>query len=43
MLRRGVDVVVGTPGRIKDVINKDWLKLHEIDHVVLDEADQMLG
>ena len=42
VLRLGVDVVVGTPGRIRDVLEKKWLILNEIAHVVLDEADQML-
>lgn len=42
LTKRGVDIIVGTPGRIKDVIDKEWLQLHEIEHVVLDEADQML-
>ncbi|KAF8819553.1 DEAD/DEAH box helicase domain-containing protein [Cardiosporidium cionae] len=42
-LLRGVDVVVGTPGRILDYLNKDTLKLHEIQHIVLDEADEMLN
>ncbi|CAD5121178.1 DgyrCDS9713 [Dimorphilus gyrociliatus] len=41
-LSRGVDVVVGTPGRIKDLAEKKTLKLHELKHVVLDEVDRML-
>lgn len=42
-LSRGVDVVVGTPGRIIDLINNSSLKLGEIEYLVLDEADQMLA
>ncbi|XP_061965764.1 DEAD-box ATP-dependent RNA helicase 53, mitochondrial-like isoform X1 [Populus nigra] len=42
-LEYGVDVVVGTPGRIIDLMKRGSLNLSEIKHVVLDEADQMLG
>ncbi|KAJ0079702.1 hypothetical protein Patl1_24659 [Pistacia atlantica] len=42
-LARGVDVVVGTPGRIIDLIKSNALKLGEIEFLVLDEADQMLA
>ncbi|KAG6728898.1 hypothetical protein I3842_01G000200 [Carya illinoinensis] len=42
-LSRGVDVVVGTPGRIIDLINGNSLKLGEVQYLVLDEADQMLA
>ncbi|CAL0320903.1 unnamed protein product [Lupinus luteus] len=42
-LSRGVDVVVGTPGRIIDLINGNSLKLNEIQYLVLDEADRMLA
>ena len=41
-LERGVDVVVGTPGRVIDHIERGTLYLGEIFHVVLDEADRML-
>ena len=41
-LRRGVDVVVATPGRAIDHINRGTLKLSGLDVVVLDEADEML-
>ena len=41
-LRRGTDIVVGTPGRLKDMIERDALDLSEITEVVLDEADRML-
>ncbi|KAM7272492.1 hypothetical protein ACFE04_027155 [Oxalis oulophora] len=42
-LSRGVDVVVGTPGRIIDLIENNTLKLGEVEYLVLDEADQMLA
>jgi len=41
-LRRGVDVVVATPGRAIDHINRGTLKLADLQIVVLDEADEML-
>jgi ATP-dependent RNA helicase DeaD len=41
-LRRGVDVVVGTPGRVLDHIERETLQLGEVRTVVLDEADEML-
>lgn len=39
----GVQVVVGTPGRIKDLINRKTLKTDHLKMVVLDEADEMLS
>ncbi|WP_100643762.1 DEAD/DEAH box helicase [Alteromonas facilis] len=41
-LKRGVQVVVGTPGRVIDHINRGTLKLNELRFLVLDEADEML-
>lgn len=41
-LRRGVDIVVGTPGRIMDHLDKGTLDLSELKYLVLDEADEML-
>ncbi|SNY37269.1 DEAD/DEAH box helicase [Paractinoplanes atraurantiacus] len=41
-LSRGVDVVVGTPGRVLDHINRGTLHLGDVRTVVLDEADEML-
>ncbi len=41
-LRGGAQVVVGTPGRVKDLIGQNALKLNNIRFVVLDEADEML-
>jgi len=41
-LKRGVDVVVGTPGRIIDMLGQGKLSLSRIQYLVLDEADEML-
>jgi len=41
-LRRGVHVVVGTPGRVMDHMRRGTLKLHDLRALVLDEADEML-
>lgn len=41
-ISRGLDVVVGTPGRIKDLMNRGVLDLSELQHVILDEVDTML-
>ncbi|XP_062202633.1 DEAD-box ATP-dependent RNA helicase 9-like [Phragmites australis] len=42
-LNYGVDVVIGTPGRVIDLLKRGALSLSEIRFVVLDEADQMLS
>ncbi|XP_042489170.1 DEAD-box ATP-dependent RNA helicase 53, mitochondrial-like [Macadamia integrifolia] len=42
-LDHGVDVVVGTPGRIIDLLKRGALNLSEVQFIVLDEADQMLA
>ena len=41
-LRRGVHVIVGTPGRIMDHLAKGTLDLSQLQYLVLDEADEML-
>lgn len=41
-MRRGLDVIVGTPGRIIDHLENGNLDLSKVRHVVMDEADQML-
>ncbi len=41
-LRRGVDIVVATPGRALDHIRRGTLQLSNVEHLVLDEADEML-
>jgi ATP-dependent RNA helicase DeaD len=42
-LKRGVDIVVGTPGRIMDLMERKVLNLSGVKTVVLDEADEMLN
>ncbi|KAJ4837272.1 Opsin Rh5 [Turnera subulata] len=41
-LKSGVDIVVGTPGRLKDLIEMNVCRLMDVSFVVLDEADRML-
>lgn len=41
-MRDGLDVLVGTPGRVLDWVNKGRLDTTKLEHVVLDEVDQML-
>ena len=41
-LKRGVNIIIGTPGRIIDHINRHTLKLQNLKTIVLDEADEML-
>ncbi|MEL5990294.1 DEAD/DEAH box helicase [Microbacterium phosphatis] len=41
-LRRGVHIVVGTPGRVMDHLAKGTLDLSQLEYLVLDEADEML-
>ncbi|WP_210507752.1 DEAD/DEAH box helicase [Naasia sp. SYSU D00057] len=40
-LRRGVDIVIGTPGRVEDLVEQGHLDLGDVEMVVLDEADHM--
>ena len=42
-LRKGVKIVVGTPGRLRDLIKKKILKVDKISTLILDEADEMLS
>jgi ATP-dependent RNA helicase DeaD len=42
-LRKGVDIVVGTPGRLMDLAEKGALDLSKVSTVILDEADEMLS
>ena len=42
-LKSGTQIVVGTPGRVIDLINRKVLRLQDIEFVVLDEADEMLN
>lgn len=41
-LKRGVDVVIATPGRLLDLMNQKIVSLQDVRYLVLDEADQML-
>ncbi|MFH4800777.1 DEAD/DEAH box helicase [Vibrio diabolicus] len=42
-LKSGAQVIVGTPGRVQDLINRERLHLDEVNTFVLDEADEMLN
>jgi ATP-dependent RNA helicase DeaD len=42
-IKKGVQIVVATPGRLIDLIERKALKLDAVTHVVLDEADEMLN
>ena len=42
ILRRGVDILVATPGRLLDLIGQGFISLKDIEYFVLDEADRML-
>lgn len=42
MLRKGIDILVATPGRLNDLVNQGYIKLSKIEIFVLDEADRML-
>ena len=41
-LKKGAHIVIGTPGRTKDLIKRKKLKVQSVERVVLDEADEML-
>jgi len=40
-LKKGVDIIIGTPGRIEDLVNQGKLDLSQVEIAVLDEADHM--
>ncbi len=41
-LRKGVDILIATPGRLLDLINQGFIKLNSVEYFILDEADHML-
>ena len=42
-LKKGLQIVVGTPGRIQDHLRRETLKLEGLKKIILDEADEMLN
>jgi len=42
-LKKGADIIIGTPGRVMDHLDRGTLDLSVVDYVVLDEADEMLN
>jgi ATP-dependent RNA helicase DeaD len=42
-IKRGASIIVATPGRLMDLINRKAISLADVDYVVLDEADEMLN
>lgn len=43
LLRTGADIIVGTPGRVIDFIERKFLRLQDLKYFILDEADEMLN
>lgn len=41
-IRKGVDILIATPGRLLDLMNQGFIKLNSIEYFILDEADHML-
>ena len=41
-MKRGVDIIVGTPGRLIDLIERKWVSFENLRTMILDEADEML-
>ncbi len=42
-LKEGQQIIVGTPGRVLDMISKGFMKLESLKLFILDEADEILG
>ena len=41
-ISKGIDIIVGTPGRLIDLLQRDVIKMNELQVLCLDEADEML-
>jgi ATP-dependent RNA helicase RhlE len=41
-LQKGVDILIATPGRLKDLMDQGFIDLSQVEHFILDEADRML-
>lgn len=41
-IKKGVDILIATPGRLLDLMNQGFISLRDVEYAVLDEADQML-
>ena len=42
-MKRGAQIIVATPGRMQDMINRGLVNIKNIDFCILDEADEMLN
>ena len=42
-LKKGVEIIVATPGRLVDLMHRDYARLEQVSNIVLDEADEMLN
>lgn len=41
-IKKGIDIIVGTPGRLIDLLERDVIKMNQMQVLCLDEADEML-
>lgn len=42
-MKEGVHVIIGTPGRVRDMMNRKFLDTNHLRMFIIDEADEMLG
>uniref|UniRef100_A0AC35GVC0 RNA helicase n=1 Tax=Panagrolaimus sp. PS1159 TaxID=55785 RepID=A0AC35GVC0_9BILA len=42
LMRRGVDIIIATPGRLLDILDNQYISLNQCSYVIMDEADRML-
>uniref|UniRef100_A0AC34F3J0 RNA helicase n=1 Tax=Panagrolaimus sp. ES5 TaxID=591445 RepID=A0AC34F3J0_9BILA len=42
LMRRGVDIIIATPGRLLDILDNRYISLNQCSYVIMDEADRML-